>query len=331
MATLYVDEQGVEIQRTGRRLVLQKDDVPIRTVRLRDVDSVVLFGPVDFTTPALHALLDAGIPAHFLSVAGTYRGCLLPAEGKNIPLRRAQFRRADDPDFCLHMARTILRAKISNCRYVLLRYNRNHPDPALVEAADRLRYFERKLNAQPDVRSCLGIEGSAARIYFAALGRMVPPEFAFSERSRRPPRDPVNALLSFGYTLLTSEIVGALAAHGLDPWLGLIHATVYGRPALALDILEEFRPVVIDRLALRLVNLRMLNPDHFETLPSGGVLLNEAGRARYLEQYHQVITQPVKSRYGDAIVSFRLLIRAQASRLRAAIAGEEPYDPYTPG
>ncbi|NLH98663.1 MAG: CRISPR-associated endonuclease Cas1 [Chthonomonadales bacterium] len=330
MSILYIDEQGAEIHRSGARIIVRKDGQEIRSVRLRDVERLVLFGPVDFTTPAMHALLDAGIETHFLSVDGRYRGRLEPAEGKNVPLRRAQYRRADEPSFCLDLARTILAAKLRNCRYVILRHHRNHPDPALQAAADQIGSFADAMADQPDIDACMGAEGAAARAYFAALGTMVRREFAFTARSRRPPRDPVNALLSFGYALLTAEITGVLSSVGLDAHLGFIHSTQYGRPALTLDILEEFRPVVADRIALRLVNNGILQVEHFEPTEDGGVRMTEEGRAAYLQTYHAVMLAEVANRRSEGRTCFREALRTQAKRMRAAVTGDEPYNPYTP-
>lgn len=330
MPILYIDEQGAEIHRSGARLVVRKDGQELQAVRMRDIERLVVFGPVDFTTPAMHALLDAGIQTDFLSAEGRYRGRLEPAEGKNVLLRQAQFRRADDPAFCLDTARTILAAKLANCRYVVLRHHRNHPDPALQSAADQIGAFADEIAKQPDIPTCMGIEGAAARTYFAALGTMVRREFAFTERSRRPPRDPVNSLLSFGYALLTGEVTGALFAVGLDPDAGFVHSVQYGRPSLALDILEEFRPVVADRVALSLINNAVLQTEHFQPTDDGGIRMSEEGRARYLKAYHDIMTAEVKDRRAEGTTSFRAALRTQSARMRAAVMGEEPYNPYTP-
>lgn len=330
MPVLYIDEQGAEIHRSGARLIIRKDGEQIGAVRMRDIERLVLFGPIDFTTQAMHALLDAGIETDFLSADGRCRGRLQPPEGKNVLLRRAQYRRADDPAFCLSMARSILGAKLANCRYVILRHHRNHPNPALQSAADEIGAFAEQIAVQPDIPACMGIEGTAARTYFTALGAMVRREFAFTERSRRPPRDPVNALLSFGYALLTGEITGALFAHGLDPDAGFVHSIQYGRPSLALDILEEFRPVVADRVALSLINNAVLQAEHFEPTDDGGVRMSEEGRTRYLKAYHEIMTAEVKDRRADGATSFRAALRTQSARMRAAVMGEAPYNPYTP-
>ena len=314
---------------TGERLLVRKEGEELRSVRMRDLERLVLIGPVDLSTPAICALLDAGIETDFLSRDGRYRGRLAPAEGKNVLLRREQYRRADDPAFCLTMARAIIGAKLRSCRYVILRHHRNHPHDGLVAAADLLSAYAAKVATQESIESCMGVEGAAGRAYFAALGTMVRREFAFEGRTRRPPRDPVNALLSYGYALLTGEIGGALSAHGLDMHVGYLHSVQYGRPALALDILEEFRPLVADRLALKLVNNGVLTSEHFEPTEEGGVRMTEQGRARYVAEYHRTMAREVEDRRSGGKTSFRTAIRDQASRMRAAVQGEAEYVPYT--
>lgn len=329
MAILVVDEMGAAIHLTGERLLVRKEGEEVRSVRMRDLERLVLVGPVDLSTPAICALLDAGIETDFLSRDGRYRGRLAPAEGKNVLLRQQQFRRADDTAFCLGIARAILAAKLGSCRYVILRHHRNHPNEGLLGAADYLSACAARLASQKSIEACMGVEGAAARAYFSALGTMVRREFAFEGRTRRPPRDPVNALLSYGYALLTGEIGGALAAHGLDMHVGFLHSVQYGRPALALDILEEFRPLVADRLALKLVNNGVLSAEHFEPSEEGGMRLTEPGRARYLAQYHQTMSREVDDRRTGGKTSFRSAIRVQAGRMRAAVQGEANYVPYT--
>ena len=159
---------------------------------------------------------------------------------------------------------------------------------------------------------------------------MVRSAFAFTTRSRRPPRDPVNALLSFGYTILGTEIAGALAAESLDPQIGYLHELDYGRPSLALDILEEFRQPLIDRLTLSLVNRSVLTSAHFEDRGKEGVLLNEAGRPRFLEFYHRTMETPFRVRRSDDETTYRALLRRQAKRMRRAIEGLAGYTPYNP-
>jgi CRISP-associated protein Cas1 len=328
MMTLYVKEQGAMVRRTHRRLVVQKGDRVLATVRLRELERLVLLGNVEVTASALAALLEEGTETVLLSLGGRYRGRLAPAEAKNVFLRQAQFRRCDDMEFRLGVARTIIEAKIRNTRAVLQRHQRNYPHPALALAVERLERCREKVAGQSALDPLLGVEGEAARIYFGALGTMVRAEFAFTTRTRRPPRDPVNALLSFGYTLLTTELTGALAAHGLDPYVGILHELDYGRPSLALDLMEEFRQPVIDRLALSLVNLGVLKAEHFENRGEAGVFLNDAGRPRFLEFYDRALTGEFEDRSSGVRTSFRELLCRQAGRIRQVIVAGTDYEPY---
>lgn len=328
MTTLYVQEQGAVVRRSGQRLIVYRGQEAVRAVRLRDLERVALFGNVELSAPAMNALLEAGIETCLLSTGGKFRGRLAPAEGKNIFLRRQQFHCCESPDIRIRTARAILASKISNARYVLQRHQQNHPSQLLQGSiADLERSFRRILH-EPVVESMLGIEGNAACVYFAAFGTMVRQEFTFTTRSRRPPRDPVNALLSFGYTLLTTELSGALAVQGLDPQIGMLHTLDYGRPSLALDILEEFRQPIIDRLVLSLINRRVLQNEHFEDRGERGVLLNDGGRPRFLEFYHRTMDAAFHEAGGTRPTNFRMLLRRQARRMRTLVEGNREYQPY---
>ena len=327
--TLYVKEQGATVRRTHERLLVVKDDELLATVRLRELERVVLFGSVQLTSAAMVALLEAGIETSILSLSGRLRGRLAPADSKNIFLRQAQFRRYDDMEFRLTLARTIVEAKIRNARVIVQRHHRNHPSPVLEQTSEQLERMRARVSAQTNLDSLLGAEGEAAKAYFAALGTMVRSEFAFTGRTRRPPGDPVNALLSFGYTLFLSESAGAVASAGLDPHVGYLHDLSYGRPSLALDLVEEFRQPVIDRLVLSLVNRGVIAPEHFDNRGKAGVLLNDQGRPRFLEFYHRTMSASFPDGGAPAQpCTFRTLLQRQAGRLRQAILGEADYEPF---
>jgi CRISP-associated protein Cas1 len=330
MTTLYVREQGAGLRRSGKRLIVYKGDETLQAVRLRDLERVTLLGNIDVSASVVSALLEQGVETVFLSLGGRFRGRLTPAEGKNVFLRQAQFRRYDDETFRLRTAISIIDAKIRNARHVLQRYQRNHPAEGLAETIVRLEGSRERAARQTSIESLLGVEGDAARLYFAAFGTMLRSELTFSGRSRRPPRDPVNALLSFGYTLLTTELTGALAAQGLDPFVGVLHDLDYGRPSLALDVLEEFRQPVIDRLVLSVVNRGALKAEHFDDRGEAGVLLNDAGRPRFLEFYHRTLETEFTERGEESPTTYRIILLRQAQRVRSAILGEADYVAYAP-
>ncbi len=268
MSTLFVSGPDVTIRRVSRRLVVERDGAAPQEARLRELDRVVLQGNVQVTAPAVTALLDAGVETVYLSPSGSLRGRLQPAEGKNVLVRLAQFRRYDEPEFRLRISRSIVDAKIRNTRSLVQHHYWNHREERLQLTIDQLARRRTTLHQATSPDMLRGIEGDAARIYFAAFGGMVRSELAFNGRSRRPPRDPVNALLSFGYTLVAGELAGAAAGQGLDPYLGYFHEVDYGRPSLALDLVEEFRQPVVDRLVLSLINRQVLKADHFERRPT---------------------------------------------------------------
>lgn len=328
MKTLYVKEQGAGIRRSGQRLLVYKGEQVLEAVRMRDLERLVLLGSIEVSASAQAALLEAGIETVLLSFHGKFRGRLFPAEGRNVFLRLEQFRCYEDMAFRLKVARAIVDGKIRNARVVLQRHQRNHPSEGLLAAMARLERSRESVPAQNSLDTLLGVEGDAARTYFAAFGGMMRAEFTFTTRSRRPPRDPVNALLSFGYTLLSTELTGAAAAQGLDPYVGVLHELDYGRPSLALDLLEEFRQPVVDRLALSLINRAVLQKSHFDERDEGGVWLNDEGRVRFLDYYHRALETPFEES-GDS-VTFRDLLLRQAGRMREALMTAGDYVPFSP-
>ncbi|BDI31519.1 CRISPR-associated endonuclease Cas1 [Capsulimonas corticalis] len=326
MITLYVREQGAGIRRSGQRLIVYKGQQALQTTRLRDLERLVLFGNVDLTASACASLLEMGVETVLLSYGGKFRGRLTPPDAKNVFLRQTQFRRYEDMEFRLRIARAIVAGKVRNARSVLQQYVWNHPAPSLTAAIDRLQATRERIGRHASLDALLGAEGEAASVYFAAFGTMLRTGFAFTTRTRRPPRDPVNAVLSFAYTLLSTEMAGALASQGLDPHVGILHDLDYGRPSLALDLLEEFRQPVADRLALSLFNRGVLANGHFDDRGEAGVLLNDAGRSRFLEFYHR--TLETEFQFSGGKTCYREIFRFQARRMRIALENETDYITY---
>jgi CRISPR-associated protein Cas1 len=211
---------------------------------------------------------------------------------------------------------------VRNARRVVQRHHQNHPSASLQEVVDRLQAVRGRVLRAPNLDSLRGIEGDAAHIYFEALAEMVRGDIAFHGRSRRPPRDPVNAALSFGYSLLTTEVEGALHAEGLDPAIGFLHGYHYNRPSLALDIVEEFRQPLVDRTVLAMVNRRELRPEHFIGNPAAGVFLAESGRPILIEAIQDALG------IDGGEPGLRPKIRRQAARMRAVIEGGRAYVPF---
>ena len=327
MATLYVTEPGARIEKEYRRLLVTKDDDTLLAVPLGRVSEVVLVGYVGATTQALLMLLDEGIPLSFVTRSGQLRGRLAPPSPKNLPLRHAQYDRARDPAFCLVVGRAIVDGKLRNSRALAYRIRRARPQIA----AEWLERIERAVEAVAqagDLDTLRGVEGSAAKAYFEVLRQALRPEMTFEKRTRRPPRDPVNALLSLGYTLLTQNLITACEVVGLDPYDGFFHADKYGRPALALDLVEEFRGPVVDSVVQLVINKRVVGPGDFEAGREGGVYLSDRGLRKFLEQYTHRLNTEIVHPYHERRLTYQRVFEVQARLLAKTIQGE--LDRYVP-
>ncbi|HIE52761.1 MAG TPA: CRISPR-associated endonuclease Cas1, partial [Armatimonadetes bacterium] len=280
------------------------------------------------TTQALSLLLQQGSEISFLTQYGRLKGRVLPLESKNLPLRLAQYERSKDEQFKLALAKAIVYGKIKNARTFLMKHDRSHNDLSLTAEAAALESSMQTVAQQDSLETVRGVEGQAAAVYFRALTRMLRRAVDFHGRTRQPPRDPVNALLSLGYTLLGNELLAVLSAQGFDPYLGFLHGISYGRPSLALDLLEEFRAPVVDRLTLALFNLAVLTPDDFQSHPQGGVTLKPKPLKRYLREYEEHLNRPFKNPATGQQTSFRRLLTIQARKLARVVKEGGEYEPF---
>jgi CRISPR-associated protein Cas1 len=251
----------------------------------------------------------------------------MPALDARIDTRIAQYRLHDDSPRCLTVARDIVTAKIRHARRLVMRYQRNHPQVALQDTAAGLRQAMEKADRAQSPAALRGIEGAAARDYFSALRQMVCDE-QFDGRSRRPPTDPANALLSLGYTLLGGELTGHLLAQGLDPYLGCYHVVRRGMPALAQDLLEEFRAPVVDRAVLAALNTGVFTRDDFCAGPRGGQRLLGDSLRRFLAWYEELLTRPFDRRDAEDTTIRHLLIQQAANFRRACVTPDNCYKPF---
>jgi CRISPR-associated protein Cas1 len=324
---LYVVEQGARIEKEYRRLLVVKQDEVLLAVPAANVDGVVLVGNVGVTTPAMQALLEAGVRLWLVDRLGRMRGQLVPASGRNIPLRHSQYRCATDPEFCLRIARSIAGGKLRNCRTMARRISRSHAVDARLFA--RMTLAIGRVATATSLAELRGAEGEGARCYFAALRGALRDEMSFERRTRRPPRDPANALLSLGYTLLTQDLISACEIVGLDSYDGFYHSDKYGRPALALDLVEEFRSVIVDSVVLNLVNRRRLTNRDFEAEADGGIMLNRKGLRTFFRAYAARLNTSIQVPGVDHPLTYQKLFEVQARKLRKVIEGsEESYAPY---
>lgn len=326
MAVLYLTEQRSIVRKTSERLVVQKDKEVLLEIPCDKVDTVLIYGNVQVTTQALAEMLEHGIELAFLSTSGKLRGQLTPPKPKNVPLRMRQYEIVHSQDGCLPLARGVVQAKIANSVSVLRIFRAHHEDAVSLAVIQELEARLPRLEEMRILEELLGLEGASAATYFQGLAGVVPSWAGFSGRNRRPPRDAFNALLSFGYVLVGNEIQCLLDAMGYDPYLGFFHKPEYGRPSLGLDLLEEFRAPLVDRLSVKLLKLRILDADDFRDTPEGGVLLKKEAMKKFFPAYEKEVTTPIAID-GESL-SYRQLFRRQAERLARTLLQGELYEPF---
>ncbi|HZU76395.1 MAG TPA: CRISPR-associated endonuclease Cas1 [Dehalococcoidia bacterium] len=329
MPNLYVTELGSVVEKEAEQLLVTKGSEVRPAVPARRIEQVVLVGPVGVTTPALDFLLDRGIGLVLLTARGEFRGRLAGDLSRHVALRHRQHQRADDAAFGLGIGRAIVAGKIHNSRTLCLRWDETNDDPTTLAATRELRTLEEGAGRAPGIATLMGIEGRAARLYFGELGRRLRAPWCFTNRARRPPPDPVNALLSICYTLLHESCYAALEAAGLDPFCGFLHQPRYGRASLALDLMEEFRPLIADLVVMRLANLRRLAPGDFQPEPGPRVRLSRDGWRVVAEEYNRRLQTLVGVPGARRRTTYQRLLEVQARHLRHAIEGAAPtYEPF---
>ena len=323
---LYVQEHGAVVGKSYERLTVKKRGVQLGIARIRDVSQLVLAGNITLTAQALGVCSEAGIPILHLSGGHWFHAVTQGFGLRNAYDRAAQFRLAEDEGRCLAFARSIVADKAANQRTMI---RRNAPSGRELDAALRdLDDLLPRIAEAESVATLLGLEGNAAKAYFSRFGSMLKPrgfssEWDFGGRNRRPPRDPVNALLSFGYAMLAKECTVALAAEGLDPFWGFYHRPRHGRPSLALDVMEPLRPLVVDSAVLTAVNTAMVSGGDFVTAASGCVL-KPGGRKAFIRAYEARLDQLVTHPLFDYRCSWRTIIKLQARLLSRWLRGDVP-------
>lgn len=335
-AILYLQEPGSHVGKRSEHLIVRKDGQELNRVPLHAVRQVVVLSNVQVSTQALETLASNGISIAFVNSYGRFIATLSSAPTKNVSLREAQFCRFADPAEALVLARAVVRAKLTNQRALLMRCLRSRPDDASEEgsrgsdepAARDLAELLTRLERATAIDSLLGLEGQGAALYFGEFNRFLkaqPPGrgFDFKSRNRRPPRDPVNALLSFAYAMLLKDCFSALCIVGFDPYRGFFHTGRHGKPSLALDLMEEFRAVIADSVVLTLINNRILEPRDFLTWRES-CQLTEEGRKKFFVAYEQrratVVTHPL---FGYKM-SYSRMVEVQARLLAAYLRDDVP-------
>ena len=324
---LYLNTQGLRVGKSGDVLKIKERDKVVKEVRINETCQINLMGNVQITTQAIQQLCQLGKPVCYFSQGGWFYGITMGLNTKNVLLRKSQFVLADEEWFCLRIARALVAGKIRNQRTMLLR---NHIEPSTVDLREMKRMVSDAENAR-GIDELLGIEGYAAKIYFGQFSGMIKRDgdhtgstefqFHFGARNRRPPLDPVNALLSYGYSLLAKDLTIASFAVGFDPMVGFFHQPRHGRPALALDLMEPLRPLVVDSALLSAINTRMVTESDFVSAGKA-VSMTAKGRKNFLRAYEARMDTLVTHPQFEYRVTYRRLLEIQARLLGKTIEGE---------
>jgi CRISP-associated protein Cas1 len=362
LPTLYLTEEHALVRRDSEDCLLvqipEKKDTGgsvisaayKKRIPLHKVDDVVVMGEITMTSSAIYLLMEKNIEIHFLNYFGQFKGCLSPPLAKNSLLRMAQHRVHNDLPRRCELARRFVIGKLSNQRTMLQRYNRRQSDGAIAQEVDQIGKLIHTLTTLPiqvetvqhlstgdtgisgtPLETIMGLEGAGSAAYFRCFGKLLADQgqWTFAGRVKRPPTDPVNALLSYGYSLLTSKVGSAIQIVGFDQYIGYLHSSSYGRPALALDLMEEFRPLIVDSVVLTLLNNRMLTPDDF-IVELGAYRLNKEPRKIFLTRFEERLNEEVTHPIFGYKVKYRRCIELQARLIAKYLTGEiAEYPPFT--
>lgn len=327
MTTVYVREQGAVVRKRGERLVITKEDREIGGIPLVNLTQVVLAGNVQLTTPAAVLLLEKDVDVVFFSKYMKYLGRLVGSGSKNGGLRVAQLKIVGDEARALPVAKEIVAGKLTNQRLIMQRQAAQRGSgaagPAMRQAVDGIAAMREASAKVGTLDSLRGYEGKAGAYYFAAFKALLDPRWGFQARQYYPPPDPINAALSLGYSLLLKDMTAAVQIVGLDPYLGFFHVIEYGRPSLPLDVMEEFRPLLVDTLVLALVHDRTLTPADFVRTGEAKrpVHMSEAGMRRLIEGYEKRLETTLRHPVSGDQVTYRRCLELQVRQIAAIIEG----------
>ena len=327
MSILYLSEQGSKVSKEGNRVLIRKDDALLLDISLFKIDTVVVLGNVQFSTQAMGDILTKGIDIAFLTMQGRLKGRVEAYKSKNVPLKIRQYEAYKDSSEKLSLAKKFIAAKAENSVQLLKSYNYRDKSFGLDED---IKEIEKKIILIPqkqDIEGLMGTEGYIARVYFKGFMKIVNKDkVVMEEREQRGSFSYVNQLLSLGYTCVMNEIMGLINAAGLDPYIGFLHSLDYGRPSLALDILEEYRQPVIDKFTMSIVNKKIITPEDFET-GEEGVRLTQESIKKYFKYYEEWMKE-VNREYGGENTSFRVIMQKQVGVFVAALRDKKEYIPY---
>lgn len=334
--TLYVTTQGSYLSQSGETVLIRVEKETKLRVPIHTLDSIICFGQVSCSPPLMQLCAERNVTISFLSYYGKFQARVVGPVSGNVLLRREQYRQADDEDKSVSIAKSIVLAKISNCRTVLQRGLRSQSSinekSKIENAVSILKFIIDKVYKSDSLKILRGYEGEAARKYFEVFDNLIivqKKDFYFKERTRRPPLDNMNALLSFLYTLCVHDLTSSLESVGLDPAVGFFHQDRPGRPGLALDLVEEFRPYLADRLALTLVNRQQIKGNGFKKTESGGVIMDDKTRKEVLTAYQKRKYDEIQHPFLNEKISVGLLPYSQTLLLSRYLRGDiDGYPPF---
>ncbi len=334
--TLYVTSQGAYLAREGETVVVRLEHETKMRIPIHTLDGIICFGQVACSPPLMQMCGERNVTVSFLSEQGKFWARVQGPVSGNVLLRREQYRQADDHDFSSRVARNIVLAKVANCRTVLLRAQRDHQEETgvsrLKETTRYLARISESLKGATSLDKVRGYEGDAARAYFNVFDQLIlanKDEFFFHQRNRRPPIDNMNALLSFIYALILHDVSSSLEAIGLDPAVGYLHRDRPGRPGLALDLMEELRPFLADRLALSLVNRQQIKGRGFRKTESGAVMMDDETRKIVLVSYQKRKQEEIFHPFIKEKIPLGLLPHVQAALFSRFLRGDlDGYPPF---
>lgn len=334
--TLYITTQGTYLARDGETVLIRQEKETKLHIPIHTLAGIICFGQVSCSPPLLGLCGARNVTVSFLNEQGRFLARIQGPVNGNVLLRKEQYRRADNEEKSAEIARSVVIAKIANSRTALLRAAREHNDPfaseALSVASANLSRSLQLLASSLSLDSVRGVEGDAARQYFSVFDHLISSQkesFRFTGRTRRPPMDPINALLSFLYTLLVHDVSSALEGVGLDPAVGFLHRDRPGRPSLALDLMEEFRPVLADRVALTLVNRQQVQGKQFTVTETGAVLMDETARKEVLMAWQKKKQEEITHPFMGEKIAIGLIPHVQSMLLARFLRGDlDAYPPF---
>lgn len=326
MSNIYVYEQGSIITINENRLIITKVNKEIESIPIELIDGVMIFGNIQVSTQSIHKLLSKGINITYLSKKGYNFGRLENSNKVNIERQRLQFKKSEDIFYSLEISKKFIEGKIRNQRTVLLRVNKQLKNKEIKEKIELMKRYIAKIEYVDDIESLMGMEGFCAKIYFDSLNYILNEEYRFKNRSKRPPRDPFNSIISFGYALLYNEVFNILGSKGLNPYVAFLHKDRNKHAALCSDIMEEFRPILIDTLSIYLLNNdKIIKEDFIFNVKNNSVLLNKDGVSKVVSEFEKRILQKVS--YVKEInykMNFREIIEYQISLLINSLMQDNP-------